>query len=207
MNLKTTKYLVALGIILTFVENLSLVGLIIQFVGVYIISDRTNNKKLFYNFVIALFLFYSVISFFLPQSIVSIFKDYAMNNDNFYSLDSMEYYIFTNIKDHFSAITLTFFLYIISLFFERGAYKQLYDESPNKEFLLVIRLILIESVIMILSYMIFAKWVLDDMGFMEFLALIIVVINLIIILITKIFEIIGFLNMDEKKGSVEYNEE
>ncbi|MBM7560470.1 hypothetical protein [Marinitoga litoralis] len=195
MDLKVAKYFVAFGMILTFIENLSLVGFIIQFIGIYLISEKINNKKLFYNFVIALFLFYTIISFLLPQSIISIFKEYAVGKNSFYSFDSMEYHIFTNIKDHFSIITLMFVIYIISLLFERIAYKQLYPETPNIEILYVLRLILIELIIIILSYILFAKWVLDGIGFMSFLSIIIVAINIIIIFLTKIFEIIVFLKL------------
>ncbi|WP_175419708.1 hypothetical protein [Marinitoga sp. 1154] len=200
MSFKTARYMIAIGMILVFIENLSLAGLIIQFIGIYIISERLNDKKLFYYFVISLFLFYTVINFFVPQTIISIFK--SGDNDSFYSLKSMEYYIYTGIKDHMSIISLSFFSYIISLFFERIAYKSLYKRTLNKEFLFVLKLIVIKLIILIFSYILFAKWVLDGIGFITSIALIIIIVNSVLILILKIFEIIGFLNINyiEKEG-------
>ncbi|KAF2955460.1 hypothetical protein [Marinitoga sp. 38H-ov] len=62
---KSCKIFFAFGMIFTFIENLSLVGFIFQFIGIYLISEKINNKKLFYSFVISLFSFYTIISFLL----------------------------------------------------------------------------------------------------------------------------------------------
>ncbi|AEX84723.1 hypothetical protein XO10_01710 [Marinitoga sp. 1135] len=196
MHLKKERYFLGIGIILMFINELNTIGIILQFIGIYLLSEKTNNKKTFYYFVISLFLFYSLISFFVPQSIIMIFKNYPGLANNFDSLFTLRYSLLESIRNYFFVISLSFFIYLISLILERIAYKNLYDITLSKELSIAIKLISVEAVVLTFSYLLLAKFVIDDVIILNLL-IILFVLNLTLIFLIKLFEIIGFINIEQ----------